>query len=348
MQSNHKATEINDLGEFGLITELSNFARKKNKTTILGIGDDAAIVEHKGYQTIVTTDLLLEGIHFDLVYTPLKHLGYKSIVVNLSDVYAMMGTPKQVTVSLGISNRFSLEAIKELYKGIETACEFYEIDLIGGDTSASLTGLCISVTALGIVEANKAVKRHTAKVDDLICVSGDLGAAYLGLQILEREKQIYLENKNIQPELDKNKYLVERILKPEARRDVVRQLQEKNITPTAMIDISDGLSSELMHICTQSQVGCKVYDENIPIHAEAIQTALQFNIDPSTTALNGGEDYELLFTINKNDLEAIETMFDVKVIGNIVDKEEGMQLISKSGNSYELTAQGWQSFRANS
>jgi len=345
MQSNSKATEINDLGEFGLITELTNFARNKNKSTVLGIGDDAAIVQHQGYETIVTTDLLLEGIHFDLVYTPLKHLGYKAIVVNLSDVYAMMGTPTQVTVSLGISNRFSLEAIKELYKGIEKACDFYEVDLIGGDTSASLTGLCISVTALGIVEENKAVKRHTAKAGDLICVSGDLGAAYLGLQILEREKQIYLENKDIQPELDKNKYLVERILKPEARRDVVRQLKEKNITPTAMIDISDGLSSELMHICTQSQVGCKVYDENIPINAEAIQTALQFNIDPTTTALNGGEDYELLFTVNKDDLESIETMFDVKVIGNIVNKKDGMQLISKSGNPYELTAQGWQSFR---
>ena len=345
MQSNSKATEINDLGEFGLITELSNFARKKNKSTILGIGDDAAIIEHIDLQTVVTTDLLLEGIHFDLVYTPLKHLGYKAIVVNLSDIYAMMGTPTQVTVSLGISNRFSVEAIKELYKGIETACNFYEVDLIGGDTSASLTGLCISVTALGTVESGKAVKRHTAKSGDLICVSGDLGAAYLGLQILEREKQIYLENKNIQPELDKNKYLVERILKPEARRDIVRQLKTNNLSPTSMIDVSDGLSSELMHLCAQSQVGCKVFDENIPIHAEAIQTALQFNIDPTTTALNGGEDYELLFTMDKNNLEAIEMMPDVRVIGNIVDKKEGMQLIAKSGKAYELKAQGWQSFR---
>ncbi len=345
MQTNSKATEINDLGEFGLITELSNFARKQNNSTILGIGDDAAIIEHAGLQTIVTTDLLLEGIHFDLVYTPLKHLGYKAIVVNLSDIYAMMGTPTSVTVSLGISNRFSVEAIKELYKGIETACNFYEVDLIGGDTSASLTGLCLSVTALGTVENGKAVKRHTAKSGDLICVSGDLGAAYLGLQILEREKQIYLENKNIQPELDKNKYLVERILKPEARRDIVRHLKTNNLTPTSMIDISDGLSSELMHLCTQSQVGCKVYDENIPIHNEAIQTAIQFNIDPTTTALNGGEDYELLFTIDKDRLEAIELMPDVSVIGNMVDKEEGMQLITKSGKAYELKAQGWQSFR---
>lgn len=345
MQTGKKATEINDLGEFGLITELSEYARKKDKSTIVGIGDDAAIVDHKGFQTVVTTDLLLEGIHFDLVYTPLKHLGYKSIVVNLSDIYAMMATPKQVTVSVGISGKFSVEAIKEIYKGIEKACDFYEVDLIGGDTSASLTGLCISVTALGIVEENKMVRRHTAKPEDLICVSGDLGAAYLGLQILEREKQIYLENKNIQPELDKNKYLVERILKPEARRDIVRQLKAANVVPTAMIDISDGLSSELMHICTQSQVGCIVYDENIPIHGEAIQTAIQFNMDPSTAALNGGEDYELLFTIDKKDLDNIEDLFDIKVIGKVVDKEQGMKLVAKSGKAYDLKAQGWQSFR---
>jgi len=345
MEKDRKVTEINDLGEFGLIDVLSKFARNNEKSTVLGIGDDAALVNHNGFETVVTTDLLLEGIHFDLIYTPLKHLGYKAVVVNLSDIYAMMAEPKQITVSLGISSKFSVEAIETIYSGIEKACAFYEVDLIGGDTSASLTGLCISVTALGVVEKGKAVKRNTAKVGDLICVSGDLGAAYLGLQILEREKQIFLDNKNIQPELEKNKYLIERILKPEARRDVVRQLKAANVIPTAMIDISDGLSSEVMHLCTQSKTGCVIYDENIPINPEAISTAVQFNIDPSVTALNGGEDYELLFTINKEDLSKIESIFDVKVIGNMIAENEGMNLVTQSGKTYPLTAQGWTSFR---
>lgn len=345
MEKDRKVTEINDLGEFGLIDVLGKYARNNNKSTVLGIGDDAALINHNGFETVVTTDLLLEGIHFDLVYTPLKHLGYKAVVVNLSDVYAMMAEPKQVTVSLGISNKFSVEAIEEIYSGIEKACAFYEVDLIGGDTSASVTGLCISVTALGVVESGKAVKRNTAKDGDLICVSGDLGAAYLGLQILEREKQIYLENKNIQPDLEKNKYLIERILKPEARRDVVRLLKAANIVPSSMIDISDGLSSEVMHLCTQSKTGCVIYDENIPINPEAIQQALQFKIDPSVTALNGGEDYELLFTVDKKDINKIEEIFDVKVIGKMIAENEGMNLVSQSGKTYPLTAQGWQSFR---
>lgn len=345
MEKDRKVTEINDLGEFSLIEVLAKYARNNNKSTVLGIGDDAALVNHSGFETVVTTDLLLEGIHFDLVYTPLKHLGYKAVVVNLSDVYAMMAEPKQVTVSLGISNKFSVEAIEEIYSGIEKACAFYEVDLIGGDTSASLTGLCISVTALGVVESGKAVKRNTAKAGDLICVSGDLGAAYLGLQILEREKQIFMENKNIQPDLEKNKYLIERILKPEARRDVVRQLKAANIVPTAMIDVSDGLSSEVMHLCTQSKTGCVIYDENIPVSPDAIQQALQFKIDPSVTALNGGEDYELLFSIDKKDINKIEEIFDVKVIGKMIAENEGMNLVSQSGKTYPLTAQGWQSFR---
>jgi len=345
MEKDRKVTEINELGEFGLIDVLQKYARNNDKTTVLGIGDDAALVNHAGFETVVTTDLLLEGIHFDLIYTPLKHLGYKAVVVNLSDVYAMMAEPKQITVSLGISSKFSVEAIEEIYSGIEKACAFYEVDLIGGDTTASINGLCISVTAIGIVESGKAVKRNTAKADDLICVSGDLGAAYLGLQILEREKQIYLENKDIQPDLEKNKYLVERILKPEARRDIVRELKAVNVVPTSMIDISDGLSSEVMHLCTQSKTGCVIYDENIPINAETITTALQFNIDPSVTALNGGEDYELLFTIDKKDLDKIESIYDVKVIGRMIAQNEGMNLVSQSGKTYPLTAQGWQSFR---
>jgi len=345
MEKGRKVTEINDLGEFGLIEALNKYAHCNDKSTVLGIGDDAALVDHNGFETVVTTDLLLEGIHFDLVYTPLKHLGYKAVVVNLSDVYAMMAEPKQITVSLGISNKFSVEAIETLYSGIEKACAFYEVDLIGGDTTASMTGLVISVTALGVVESGKAIKRSTAKADDLICVSGDLGAAYLGLQILEREKQIYLENKNIQPDLETNKYLIERILKPEARRDVIRQLKAANIVPTSMIDISDGLSSEVMHLCTQSKTGCVIYDENIPINPEAIQQALQFKIDPSVTALNGGEDYELLFTIDKKDLNKIESIFDVKVIGKMIAENEGMNLVTQSGKTYPLTAQGWQSFR---
>jgi len=346
MSENQKTTEISEIGEFGLITELCQFARQKNKSTITGIGDDAAIINHGNLQTVVTTDLLMEGIHFDLIYTPLMHLGYKAVVVNLSDIYAMMAKPTSITLSLGLSSRFSVEAVKELYKGIEKACSFYEVDLIGGDISASLTGLTISVTALGTVEEGKAVHRSGAKVDDLICVSGDLGAAYLGLQILEREKQVYLDNKEMQPELEQNKYIIERILKPEARRDIVEQLQKVNIQPTSMIDISDGLSSELMHICVQSQVGCKIYDENIPVHKDAIETAIIFNIDPSTCAMNGGEDYELLFTVSKEHLDVIEDMFDVRVIGKISEKEAGKKLVSKSGNEYDLTAQGWQSFKA--
>jgi len=339
-----KITEIKDIGEFGLITELTDFARNKNDSTKKGIGDDAAIIEYKDVQTVLSTDLLMEGVHFDLIYTPLMHLGYKAVIVNLSDIIAMNAQPHQITFSIAISSKFSVESIKEIYKGIEKACNYYEVDLIGGDTTASLTGLAISVTAIGSAKESELVYRNGAKVGDYICVSGNLGASYLGLQIMEREKQIYLENKNIQPELSKHKYLVERFLKPEARKDIIDLLGVQGIKPNSMIDISDGLSSELLHICTQSQVGCNIFDENIPIHQETINTGIQFNIDPTVCALNGGEDYELLFTIDQKDFNKISEINDVNVIGRIVEKSEGLHLISKNGNKHKLKAQGWQAF----
>ncbi len=337
-------TEISSLGEFGLIKVLTSRFRNINSSTVKAVGDDAAVIDTGNKYALVTTDLLAEGIHFDLMYCPLKHLGYKSVIVNLSDVYAMNGTPKQVLVSLAISNRFSVEALEELYEGIRHACERYGVDLAGGDTSSSVKGLIISVTAVGEVEKDKVVYRSTAREGDLLCVSGDLGGAYLGLQLLEREKQIYIENPQVQPDLENQQYLVGRQLKPEARKDIIELFAGKNILPTSMIDISDGLSSDLLHICTQSNAGCRLYEADIPISQEASEMAMKFHLDPTACALSGGEDYELLFTIKKEDREKFENEWDVTVIGDIVKKDSGMKLLSKGGNLHDLTAQGWDAF----
>ncbi len=341
MEEEKKFTHLSELGEFGLIQELTKGLKTKQESTFLGVGDDAAIIDNANKLTVVSTDLLVEGVHFDLMYVPLKHLGYKAIVVNLSDIYAMNAQPKQVTVSLALSSKYTLEAIQELYAGIEKACEYYGVDLIGGDTTSSLKGMTISVTAIGQGEKDKVVKRDTAKVGDYICVSGDLGAAYLGLQILEREKQVYLENPGIIPSLDGHTYIVGRQLKPEARKDVIQVLQEIEVKPSAMIDISDGLSSELLHICHASGVGCEIHERDIPIHPEASEQALEFSIPPTTCALSGGEDYELLFTINKEDFQKVDAIPGITVIGEIVDKEKGCKLLTPDEKSYDLIAQGW-------
>ena len=334
-------TEIATLGEFGLIHHLTKNNETLNATTLLSIGDDAAIIDPMGKQIVVSTDLLIEGIHFDLSYTPLKHLGYKSIVVNLSDIYAMMATPTQVTVSIAFSNRFSVEAIEELYEGIYTACETYGVDLIGGDTSTSPNGLIISVTAIGEVAPDKFVTRSGAKELDLICVSGNLGAAYTGLLLLEREKKIHTDNPNIQPDLSKHPYIIQRLLRPEAQKEIIEKLVEAGITPTSMIDISDGLSSEMLHICKASKVGCMLYEDKLPIHFDTTESAKEFNIADITCALNGGEDYELLFTINQSDYETIKRIPEISVIGFITRSDEGCKITTKANTLFPLTAQGW-------
>jgi thiamine-monophosphate kinase len=338
-------TEISTLGEFGLIDHLTKNFELHNASTIVGVGDDAAVIDHFGKQTVITTDLLIEGIHFDLMYMPLKHLGYKSVVVNLSDIYAMNATPTQIKVSIGISNRFSVEALNEFYEGIYAACEKYNVDLAGGDTSSSQKGFVVSVTAIGEVAPNKFVKRSTANKGDLVCVSGDLGAAFLGLTLLEREKNIYLENPQIQPDLEGEDYIVGRILKPEARKDIIDFFEQQNIMPTAMMDISDGLSSEILHICNQSNVGCILYEEKLPIAEQTRNAAFKFNLDPTVCALNGGEDYELLFTITQEDYDKISTNENISVIGYIKDIEEGKKFLSKGGNSFDITAQGWNALK---
>lgn len=316
----------------------------KQAGTVLGVGDDAALIDSGEYYTAISTDMLVEGVHFDLSYMPLKHLGYKSVVVNLSDIYAMNGIPQQITVSLAISNRFSLEAIEELYEGIKQACDFYGVDLIGGDTTSSLKGLYISITAIGKVRKGREAKRSGAKLGDLICVTGDLGAAYLGLQILEREKQVHMET-GVQPELEKYEYVVGRQLKPEARFDIVGELAKAGVIPTSMIDISDGLASELKHICKQSGVGALIEEANIPVHHQAYElSTMEFGIDATTCALNGGEDYELLFTINPKDAEKLMPIMDVKIVGEIVPQEDGLKLQTKSGRLHDLLAQGWKHF----
>jgi thiamine-monophosphate kinase len=345
MFENKGHTELSQLGEFGLIDHLTKDIKLKNESSIKGVGDDAAVLDFDSKKTLISTDLLLEGIHFDLSYTPLKHLGYKAIQVNLSDIYAMNGTATQVTVSIGLSSKFPLEAVEEIYSGIQIACEKYHIDLIGGDTSASKQGLVISVTSIGYAQEKDICYRNGAKEGDLICVSGDLGAAYMGLQLLEREKLIYLENPNIQPDLEGKDYIVERQLKPEARKDIVESLGELKIKPTAMIDISDGLASDILHICKQSEKGCTLYEEKIPIDPMTYDTARTFGIDPTTCALNGGEDYELLFTVAQADYEKIKHSADISIIGHITDATSGCQLISKSGNAHSLKAQGWNTFK---
>jgi thiamine-monophosphate kinase len=342
MSEAQQRTEINDLGEFGLIDRLTKDFTTHNAGTVLGIGDDAAIIDSMGKHTVLSTDLLVEDIHFDLKYTPLKHLGYKAVVVNLSDIYAMNAKPTQILVSLAISNRFSVEALEEIYEGMLYACDKYHVDLIGGDTTSSPKGLTISITAIGEVADGKQVLRSGAQKGDLICVSGDLGAAYLGLLILEREKKIFLEHPEVQPSLDEQTYLIGRLLKPEARKDIVELLEQEEIVPTAMIDISDGLSSEILHICKASDKGCVLYEEKIPIHDDAREYAIGLGMDYSTATLNGGEDYELLFTIPQSDYDKIKNSPFVSVIGYITDAEEGKHFITKSGNKHSLVAQGWQ------
>ncbi|MBK7088933.1 MAG: thiamine-phosphate kinase [Ferruginibacter sp.] len=333
-------TEISTLGEFGLINHLTQNNETKNASTILSVGDDAAVIDNFGRQTVVSTDLLIEGIHFDLSYTPLKHLGYKSIVVNLSDIYAMNATPSQVTVSIAFSNRFGLEALDELYAGIYAACDKYQVDLIGGDTSTSQKGLIISVTAIGEVAPGNFIKRSTAKPNDLICVSGELGGAFLGLTLLEREKKIF-EETGAQPDLENQAYIVGRLLKPEARNDIIAFFAEKEIAPSAMMDISDGLSSDILHICNQSRVGCVLYEDKFPIHEEAKQFAYKLQLDPTACALSGGEDYELLFTISQTDYEIVKDNKEISVIGFITEEKEGSVIITRAGNKHQLIAQGW-------
>lgn len=341
-------TEISSLGEFGLIKHLTEKIALKNETTLKGVGDDAAVLDYKEKKILVTTDLLLEGIHFDLMYVPLKHLGYKSAIVNFSDIYAMNGQPKQITVSLGISKRFSVEDLEEFYAGLELACNEYGVDIIGGDTSSSLTGLSISITCLGAGDTDKIVYRNTAKENDLICVSGDLGAAFMGLQLLEREKAVYNGEKEFLPDFAGKEYLLERQLKPEARKDIIRFLAEENIVPTSMIDISDGLSSELIHICTQSHTGCHIYEERIPIDYQTAIMAEEFNMNVTTVALNGGEDYELLFTVPLHMHDKVSTIKGVRVIGHITKEDTGLHVETRDGTILELKAQGWNSLREES
>ncbi|MCB9300045.1 MAG: thiamine-phosphate kinase [Lewinellaceae bacterium] len=339
-----KRTDVNELGEFGLIDHLTQNFPLCNPSSLKGIGDDAAVIDNGNLLTVVSTDLLVEGIHFDLMYSPLKHLGYKSIVVNLSDIYAMNAHPKQVTVSIALSNRFSVEALEELYAGIRAACEYYQVDLVGGDTTSSPRGLIISVTAIGQGEKEKLAYRNGAKVGDLICISGNLGAAYLGLQILEREKQLYLSDPNIQPDLEGQDFLIGRILKPEARKDMIEMFAKNKLVPTAMIDISDGLSSDLLHICQQSGVGAIIEESGVPIHPDAQLQAINFQLDPITCALSGGEDYELLFTIHPNDIDKVKYLPDIYIAGEIVAATEGVKLHTKGGNIHDIKAQGWQHF----
>jgi len=340
-------TEISSLGEFGLIDYLTKNIELQNASSIVGVGDDAAVIDHFGKQTVITSDMLVEGVHFDLMYTPLKHLGYKSVIVNLSDIYAMNATPTQIILNIAISNRFSIEALDEFYNGVYTACEKYGVDLIGGDTSSSQKGFIISVTAIGEVTPDKYVKRNTAKKGDLICVSGDLGGAYIGLLFLEREKKIYLENPSIQPDLESESYVIGRLLKPEARKDIIEFFEKEKLTPHSMMDISDGLSSEILHISKQSNLGCVIYEERLPIAVEMKNAAYKFQIDPTACALSGGEDYELLFTIDQNDYDKIKLNEDISAIGYMTELEKGTNIITKGDSTYPITAQGWNAFKTN-
>lgn len=337
-------TELSQLGEFGLIKHIADSVEIKHKSTLKGIGDDAAVIDTEGKVTLVSTDMLVEGIHFDLGYFPLKHLGYKAVVSNLSDIYAMNGLPRQITVSIAVSNRFSLEAMEELYAGINLACDYYEVDLVGGDTSAATAGMVISVTVLGIAEKENVVYRNTAGENDLICVTGDLGASFTGLQLLLREKEIQKDHPGAQPELEGYDYILERHLKPEARWDMLERLSEAGIKPTSMIDVSDGLASELLHITEQSGVGCSIYEEKIPVDHQTIDAAMELGLNPVTCALNGGEDYELLFTVKLSDFEKIKTIKGISVIGHITEKAQGRYLVASGGNTVELKAQGWDAF----
>ncbi len=345
MFENKERTSLEELGEFGLIKHLTQNFQIRHESSVKGVGDDAAVLDFKDKQTLISTDLLLEGVHFDLSYVPLMHLGYKAVQVNLSDIYAMNGVATQITVSLGVSSKFPLEAIEEIYKGIELACNKFNIDLIGGDTSASKQGLVISITSIGYAAKEDVTYRNGAQESDLLCVSGDLGGAYVGLQILEREKQVFLENPQIQPDLEGKDYIIERQLKPEGRRDVVDLLAQLKIKPTAMIDVSDGLASEILHLTTQSDKGCTIYEDKLPIDPVTYETARELGLDPSICALNGGEDYELLFTIKQADYEKIKNDVDISIIGHITEKNSGVKMISKSDVVHELKAQGWNAFK---
>jgi thiamine-monophosphate kinase len=338
---NNERTEISSLGEFGLIEHLTKNIEIQNASTILGVGDDAAVIDHFGKQTVITTDLLIEGVHFDLSYTPLKHLGYKSVIVNLSDIYAMNAVPTQITMSIAFSNRFSLEAVDEFYEGVYAACNKYGVDLIGGDTSSSQKGFIISVTAIGEVTPDKFVKRSTAQKGDLICVSGTLGAAYVGLLFLEREKKIFMESPGVQPDLEGETYVIGRLLKPEARKDIIEFLGTQDITPTAMMDISDGLSSEILHICKDSHLGCVLYEEKLPVSEEMKKAAFKFEIDPTACALSGGEDYELLFTIPQTEYDKLVLNEEISVVGYMTEVEQGAHILTKGGGKHRITAQGW-------
>ena len=334
-------TEIATLGEFGLIKRLTDDIKLTQPTSVKGVGDDAAIIDNKDKQTLVATDLLLEGIHFDLTYFPLKHLGYKAAVINFSDIYAMNGKPQQITVSLGVSKRFSVEDLEEFYDGVKLACQTYNVDIVGGDTSSSLTGFAISITCIGIADRDAIVYRNGAKEKDLICVSGDLGAAYMGLQLLEREKAVFEGQKDFNPDFAGKEYLLERQLKPEARKDVMQELNKLGILPTSMIDVSDGLSSDLLHICKQSNVGCRLFEERLPIDYQTASMAESFNLNVSTVALNGGEDYEMLFTVPLSLFEQVKIVPGIHVIGHITDASLECMLVSRDGQEMMLQAQGW-------
>lgn len=344
MLENTSRTDISTLGEFGLIEHLTSVFENKQNTTLKGVGDDAAVLKNGDTCTLISTDLLLEGVHFDLSYYPLKHLGYKAVSVNVSDICAMNGTAKQITVSIGMSSKFSLEAIEELYAGIKAACDHYEVDLIGGDTSASKQGLIISITAIGEANEKDVVYRSGAKDGDLLCVTGDLGGSYVGLQLLEREKRVFLANPEAQPDLDGHDYIIGRQLKPDARKDIIEFFKKSALTPTSMIDISDGLSSEIFHLCSKSEVGMVLYEEKIPIDPTTYNMAREFDFDPTMTALSGGEDYELLFTIGQADYDKVKNDPNITIIGHCVPRLEGIHMISKSGNKHALKAQGWKAF----
>ncbi|MCP4460789.1 MAG: thiamine-phosphate kinase [Cytophagales bacterium] len=342
--SDEKRTEISDLGEFGLIEKINESARAELTTTIKGIGDDASVHDAGDKYILISTDLLIEGVHFDLAYMPIQHLGFKAIAVNISDIVAMNGTPKQMTVSLALSNRFSAEAVQVFYEGVKAACEKYNVDLVGGDTTASPSGLMISVTAMGECDKEKIVYRSGAKENDILCVSGDFGGALVGLQVLEREKQEFLANPEMQPKLDDYEYIVGRQLRPQARLDIVHELAQVGVVPTSMIDVSDGLTSDLFHICKQSDVGFSIYEDKLPIDKQTFETAAEFSMDPNACALNGGEDYELAFTVKQEDFDKIEKFEDISSIGYMHSKEKGRVLVTSGNQIIELEAKGWKHF----
>ena len=341
---NEKRTPLEELGEFALIKHLTKDFKPTRPSTVKGIGDDATVLDFKGNKTVISTDLLIEGVHFDLTYMPLKHLGYKSVIVNLSDICAMNALPTQITVSLAVSNRFPLEALEEFYSGVATACRIYGVDLVGGDTTSSTKGMLISVTAIGMADAKKITYRSGAKPHDLLVVTGDVGGAYLGLQVLEREKEVFKVNPQNQPDLEPYTYIIERQLKPEARKDIVELLEKLEVKPTSMIDISDGLSSEILHLCEQSGVGCNLFEDKIPLDPTVIATSEEFKMDSTMIALGGGEDYELLFTIDQKDFDKIKGNPNLTVIGHMIEKEEGAHLVTRANTKIPLKAQGWNSF----